>query len=505
MHETKRPSRKLTAFVYQESLPGMRALLHDLRRAYPKYEWLAEHRPFAQICRLLAEDFRQPWTSTLLFPMSYRVLPRLAREGYLTPLDGAFSSRACAAFSPQALNLATPGRQLVAIPEDLSPYALIARRDLLDRLDLRPPKTWTELERQLPLLSKLCGGRPVCVELSKKGWDQGIGLLSSLLSSHGVPLDSLSAGLAAGTRAWKDVFEFARGVQKHFDWLNTQTDTLDDFLRGPAAYCFAFPGRLARLPFEQLEKLLIAPVPLGIPGSRRTVFCKGTCWCVPRGALAPDLAITLLKALAEPARVKAMELAHGCAFPAQHGLWRDAEVLARKPVYAQAAALLDATECRPMPADIEWDLAWNSFYEAITRGESADTWLERVKTVCGSLARTEVRHSRIRGAIRYAEANLNQLRRVDDVARHMQMHPRYFGVLFKKETGISFPEWLTRVRMEKAREKLADLSSTTKELAQSLGYRNSSVFCQVFKRYHKVSPTEMRRRMLAEHSPSSGG
>ncbi|MBI3827958.1 MAG: helix-turn-helix domain-containing protein [Planctomycetes bacterium] len=297
-------------------------------------------------------------------------------------------------------------------------------------------------------------------------------------------------------------FEFARRIQKNYGWLDGHASRFENFLSGDQAYCFAWPGQLARSPRETLEKVIVGPVPKGPAGARRMVFCKGTAWCVPRGTLVPDLAVMLLKTLVDPKRTKTIELAYGHAFPAQHALWGDAEILRRKPLYAQAASVVGASECIAMPNGIEWDLAWTAFADALKEDVGADVWIERIKMLCGSLARLDVRHKRIRDAIRFVEGLLNRIRRVDDVARHMQIHPKYFGVLFKKETGTSFPDWLTCRRMEKARERLPDLTCTIKELAQALGYRNSSVFCQAYKRYYKVSATEMRRRLIADRPPS---
>jgi AraC-like DNA-binding protein len=503
MQRLKKTQRKMIALVYRESLSDMAPVLAGMRDSYPEYEWLVEHRPIAQQCRLLKEDHRQPWTSICLFPVTYRAIPDLAREGCLTPLGGALTAQERTAFAPQSLELASMKGQLYAIPEDISPYVLIARQDLLNKVGLRMPETWTELEQQLPILSKMCNGRPVRVVIPENSWDECIGFLSSLLGSHGVQLGPLAAGLESGSQAWKEVYDLAYRIDKRHGWLDTQAATLDDFIESNAAYCFAWPGRLARLPKEVLSQLSVRPVPLRSIGMRRMAFCKGTGWCVPRGTLAPDLAVELLKAMVDPIRTKSLELNHGCAFPAQHALWRDAEILRRKPIYSHAAQVIGSAQYVPLPTGIEWELAWTTFFEALKEDRNSDAWIEKVKGLCGSLARRDVKHRRIRDAIRHVDGNLSGIRRVEDVARHLNMHPRYFGVLFKKETGTSFPDWLTHRRMETAKEKLSDLSCTIKELAQSIGYRNSSLFCQAFKKHFKISATEMRRRLLADQAPSS--
>src|SRR6185369_8890517 len=147
-------------------------------------------------------------------------IPDLAREGCLTPLGGALTAQERAAFAPQSLELASMKGQLYAIPEDISPYVLIARQDLLNKVGLRMPETWAELEQQLPILSKMCNGRPVRVVIPENSWDECIGFLSSLLGSHGVQLGPLAAGLESGSQVWKDVYELAYRIDKRHGWLD---------------------------------------------------------------------------------------------------------------------------------------------------------------------------------------------------------------------------------------------------------------------------------------------
>src|SRR6185369_6477695 len=113
--------------------------------------------------------------------------------------------------------------------------------DLLNKIGLRMPETWTELEQQLPILSKMCNGRPVRVIIPENSWDEGIGFLSSLLGSHGVQWGPLAAGLETGSQAWKEVYELAHRIHKRHGWLDSQVATLDDFIESNAAYCFAWP------------------------------------------------------------------------------------------------------------------------------------------------------------------------------------------------------------------------------------------------------------------------
>lgn len=68
----------------------------------------------------------------------------------------------------------------------------------------------------------------------------------------------------------------------------------------------------------------------------------------------------------------------------------------------------------------------------------------------------------------------------------------YLSALFKKETGINFVEYLTNVRMEKAKNLLTNTDMKTYEIAYSIGFSNPHYFSISFKKYSGMSPSEYR-------------
>jgi two-component system response regulator YesN len=71
----------------------------------------------------------------------------------------------------------------------------------------------------------------------------------------------------------------------------------------------------------------------------------------------------------------------------------------------------------------------------------------------------------------------------------------YISKLFKNETGENFIDYLTRLRMEKAKELLANsLNLKAFEIAQNIGYTDISHFNKLFKKYTGFSPIEYRER-----------
>lgn len=97
-------------------------------------------------------------------------------------------------------------------------------------------------------------------------------------------------------------------------------------------------------------------------------------------------------------------------------------------------------------------------------------------------------------AKRYMEENYqNPALRLEDVANHVYINPSYFSSIFSRELKISFGDYLTMIRMEKAKELLRDSHLKIYEVAQQVGYQNVSWFHVAFKKYTGVKPGEFRK------------
>ena len=78
------------------------------------------------------------------------------------------------------------------------------------------------------------------------------------------------------------------------------------------------------------------------------------------------------------------------------------------------------------------------------------------------------------------------------VASHVGISPSYFSTIFRQETGNSFTEYLTEIRMEKAKELLRCTNKRTGEISFDIGYRDSHYFSYIFKKTQGVTPKEYR-------------
>jgi two-component system response regulator YesN len=88
---------------------------------------------------------------------------------------------------------------------------------------------------------------------------------------------------------------------------------------------------------------------------------------------------------------------------------------------------------------------------------------------------------------------------VADIARHVGYTESYISHLYKKETGMSLVDYMTKVRMDKAKELLHSIQEyRIYEIADACGFADANYFSRQFKRIEGLSPHEFRQRWLEE-------
>ena len=84
---------------------------------------------------------------------------------------------------------------------------------------------------------------------------------------------------------------------------------------------------------------------------------------------------------------------------------------------------------------------------------------------------------------------------LDEVAAAVNTSTRHFCKVFKKATGITFTDYLARVRVEKAKNRLQNPHVRISEVAFDVGFESLSQFNRSFKRITAVSPSAYRKKM----------
>lgn len=99
---------------------------------------------------------------------------------------------------------------------------------------------------------------------------------------------------------------------------------------------------------------------------------------------------------------------------------------------------------------------------------------------------------RIEAAIKDMQERLVMDLGVESVATKLGISGDHLSRLIKKASGLTFNEYLTQLRMIRAKELLADRTVLIGEVADLCGYRDARYFSTVFRRYVGMTPSEYR-------------
>ena len=87
--------------------------------------------------------------------------------------------------------------------------------------------------------------------------------------------------------------------------------------------------------------------------------------------------------------------------------------------------------------------------------------------------------------------------RLSQVAKAVHMSTFYFCKTFKKAAGINFTDYLSRVRIERAKNLLLNPNLRVSEIAYEVGFQSLTHFNRVFRKIAGQSPTDYRAQLLA--------
>lgn len=94
---------------------------------------------------------------------------------------------------------------------------------------------------------------------------------------------------------------------------------------------------------------------------------------------------------------------------------------------------------------------------------------------------------------KYVDEHYRDNIKLDDVAKTVNLSTTYFCYVFKKETGLTFIDYLIRYRLEKSKQLLAETNLKLYEIAERVGYRDVRHYTKQFKRMYRMRPGEFRR------------
>lgn len=99
----------------------------------------------------------------------------------------------------------------------------------------------------------------------------------------------------------------------------------------------------------------------------------------------------------------------------------------------------------------------------------------------------------VEAAKAYIQNNYSRDISLDEVSAAVNISPYYFSKIFKEDVGEGFVEYLTKIRMDKAKELLTTTECSMKEICSMVGYADPNYFSRTFKKNVGVTPTEYKQ------------
>ncbi|MBO5060867.1 MAG: helix-turn-helix domain-containing protein [Clostridia bacterium] len=126
--------------------------------------------------------------------------------------------------------------------------------------------------------------------------------------------------------------------------------------------------------------------------------------------------------------------------------------------------------------------------------EDFERVLERIRHAFPADTGSENQQSEIfKKLLEYINDNYDKDIKLADVASQNYVSERYVAQLFNRYYDMSFLQYLTKLRMERARHLLLTTQKTISEIGNEVGYSNGSYFNKVFKKYYDQTPNSVRR------------
>ncbi len=95
--------------------------------------------------------------------------------------------------------------------------------------------------------------------------------------------------------------------------------------------------------------------------------------------------------------------------------------------------------------------------------------------------------------LRYLNQHYNEQIKLKDISQKYYINKNYASFLFKRNTGMSYSDYLNKLRMEQAKKLLVSTEYTIFEISEMVGYIDYSYFIKAFKKKYGVTPTQYRK------------
>jgi two-component system, response regulator YesN len=115
--------------------------------------------------------------------------------------------------------------------------------------------------------------------------------------------------------------------------------------------------------------------------------------------------------------------------------------------------------------------------------------------------RDDLSKAPIKEALAYVNSHLNKQISLKEVADHVHLNASYLSVLFKEQTRLTFSEYVTRKKLQIAKNLLLTTNLSIEEIARETGYQTAKYFIKLFKEFEGITPSKYRKMSALNESP----
>lgn len=96
----------------------------------------------------------------------------------------------------------------------------------------------------------------------------------------------------------------------------------------------------------------------------------------------------------------------------------------------------------------------------------------------------------------YIRQNFNSDLNLNDIAKACFISPYHLSHIFKEQLNCTVMDYLTKVRLEQAKNLLSNPKFTINDIAEQTGYNDPGYFCKVFKKIEGLTPSAFKKQMM---------
>ncbi len=122
-----------------------------------------------------------------------------------------------------------------------------------------------------------------------------------------------------------------------------------------------------------------------------------------------------------------------------------------------------------------------------------DTLCSRIRNAPSEAGPARLSNTAFLYMIKYIDQHLSEDCSLQQLSKEMNMTANYLGQVFKRETGKPYTQYLTELRIERAKEMLLSGDLSIGEIGTRLGFNDYFYFLKTFKRVTGVTPKQYRQ------------